>query len=149
MRRSRLIGVLVLLATAASLLAAACSTDATSTPVYAPAPPPRSTIISSTPDVSPILRSRGGQALTLIHEEFAADSPISTTAALTGFLPGERIEVTLSASDGSSVSLGIATANVVGLASLDFRVDGLSADTYALMAIGDEGNKASGALFIK
>ncbi len=85
----------------------------------------------------------------LLRNNFSADLPISTIAVLTGFEPGESIEVTLIASDGSTSPLGSATANGDGIADVDIRHDGLAAGAYLIEALGDGGGKASHALFIK
>ncbi len=85
----------------------------------------------------------------LMRNNFSADLPVSTTAVLTGFEPGESIAVTLMAGDGSSTSLGTATANDGGIADVDVRHDGLAAGTYAVEAAGDGGGKASAAIFVK
>ena len=85
----------------------------------------------------------------LVRNNFAADLPVSTTAALTGFEEGEQVAVELIAEDGSSTSLGSATANAGGMASVDVRHDGLAAGMYSIEAVGDGGGKASTALFVK
>ena len=86
----------------------------------------------------------------LLRNTFSADLPIATTVMLTGFLEGESVEVVLEASDGSSMGLGTVTARGRdGLASVDFRHDGLAAGIYAVLAIGDGGSKASYPLFVK
>ena len=85
----------------------------------------------------------------LIRNTFSADLPISTTAMLSGFKEGESIEVSLMSEDGSSTSVGTATANRDSLAQVDFRHDGLAAGTYAVLAIGDGGSKAICPLFVK
>lgn len=85
----------------------------------------------------------------LVRNNFAADLPVSTTAALTGFEEGEQVAVELLAGDGSSTSLGSATANAGGMASVDVRHDGLAAGMYSIEAVGDGGGKASAALFVK
>ena len=85
----------------------------------------------------------------LVRNNFAADLPVSTTAALTGFEEGEQIAVELIAEDGSSTSLGSATANAGGMGSADVRHDGLAAGMYSIEAVGDGGGKASTALFVK
>lgn len=84
-----------------------------------------------------------------MRNNFAADLPVSTTAVLTGFEPDESIDVTLMAGDGSSTSLGSATANAGGIGEVDVRHDGLAAGTYSVEAVGDGGGKASAALFVK
>ena len=53
-------------------------------------------------------------SVVLIRNAFNADLPISTTAALWGFLDGEQIAVTLMAEDGSEVHMGSATARKGG-----------------------------------
>ncbi len=87
--------------------------------------------------------------VTLVRNTFSADLPVSTTAALTGFEPDESIAVTLMAGDGSSTSLGSATADAGGMGSVDVRHDGLAAGMYSIEAVGDGGGKASTALFVK
>lgn len=87
--------------------------------------------------------------MTLVRNTFSADLPVSTTAALTGFEPDESVAVTLMAGDGSSTSLGSATADAGGMGSVDVRHDGLAAGMYSIEAVGDGGGKASTALFVK
>ena len=124
MRPSSLNGVLVPLALAASLLVAACGADATPT-------------LLPTTDVD------------LERNNFAADLPISTTAYLYDFLMGESIDVSLVASNGTAASLGTAEANRGGLASIDFRHDGLSEGQYQIVALGDQGSKTSTVFIVK
>ncbi len=85
----------------------------------------------------------------LERNNFAADLPISTTAYLYDFLMGESIDVSLVASNGTAASLGTAEANRGGLASIDFRHDGLSEGQYQIVALGDQGSKASTVFIVK
>jgi hypothetical protein len=85
----------------------------------------------------------------LERNTFSADLPIATTVTLTGFLEGESVDVVLMASDGTSVALGTATADAGTMGSVDLRHDGLGAGTYAVLATGDGGGKASVALYVK
>ena len=62
---------------------------------------------------------------------------------------GEKIAITLMAEDGSEASMGTATANAGGLASVDIRHDGLPAGLYAVVARTEGGAKASTAFFVK
>ena len=87
--------------------------------------------------------------VTLVRNNFAANLPVSTTAALTGFEPDESVSVTLMAGDGTSTTMGSATADAGGMASVDIRHDGLAAGMYSVEAVGDGGGKASDALFVK
>ncbi len=85
----------------------------------------------------------------LERSHFLPDLPISTTAVLSGFLEGEEIDLTLVASDGVLTSMGTATANAGGIASLDIRHDGLPAGTYAVIAVGDQGSKDATGFYVK
>ena len=80
---------------------------------------------------------------------FSADLPIATTVSLTGFLEGESVEVVLMASDGTSLVLGTATADAGTMGDVDLRHDGLAAGSYAILATGDGGGKASTRLYVK
>ena len=80
---------------------------------------------------------------------FSADLPIATTATLTGFVPGESVEVVLHASDGSTMALGTVTADDGTMGAVDVRHDGMAVGTYAILATGDGGGKDSAALYVK
>ena len=131
--------VLMLPILATSLLVTACFADATS-----PKPTPH---YSTRGDVIPILNPAAPE-IYLVYNLFVPDQRISTSAELTHFLPGERINVTLTASDGAQARLGTATADDSGTASVDIRHDPLSEGTYEVMAIGNGGGKANATLFV-
>ena len=85
----------------------------------------------------------GARAVTLTRSVFAANRPVTAAAVFTGFGAGEEINVTLVSGDGARRSLGAATANDGGMASLDVSLDGLDAGVYAV-----EGGLATAALVI-
>ena len=142
-----LTNMLLLLALSASLLVAGCGADAAPTPTPAPHPTPTPCLCSShhcySEDVDPCTR------VDLERNHFAVDLPISTTAVLAFFEPGELIEVTLTASDGSALVMGIATANEGWMAAVDIEHDGLPEGVYVIEAASETGGRATTPLFVK
>ena len=135
---------LALLAVIFSLLVAGCSADATPTPLPTPTSTP------STPPHGPGTECAPTDTnVFLTGNNFTADLPIATTVALTGFQPGEMIEVLVIASDGSQIPSETTTANDGCMAAVDIRHDGLPKGMYLIGAEGDGGGKASAALYVK
>lgn len=146
MRRLSFHRVLMLHTLAISLLVNACVANAIPTPFPTAMPPATPTPQSSTrAEVIPIPDHSN---IYLVYNLFLPGQRISTAAELTRFLPGERVDVTLKASDGSQARLGAATANDDGMASVDLRHDGLSEGKYTVTATGDGGSEANAALLV-
>ena len=146
MRRFSLYRVLMLPTLATSLLVNACIADAMPTPFPTAMPPATPTPQSSTRgEVIPI---PDPPKIYLVYNLFVPGQRINTAAELTRFLPGEKIDVTLKAGDGSQAPLGTATADDGGMASVDIRHDGLSEGKYAVTATGDGGSEADAALLV-
>ena len=74
---------------------------------------------------------------------------MSITATLVGFEADESIDITLVFGDGSTVSWGSVSANAGGIGSAALTHDGLASGTYAVLADGGNGGKASAALTVK
>lgn len=85
----------------------------------------------------------GARAVTLTRSVFTANRPVTAAAVFTGFGAGEEFDVTLISGDGTRRSIGAATANGGGVASLDVSLDGLDAGVYAVT-----GGPATAALVI-
>lgn len=146
MRRFSLYRVLMLPALATSLLVNACIADAMPTPFPTPMP-----LVTPTPQSSTrgeVIPMPDPPKIYLVYNLFVPGQRINTAAELTRFLPGEKIDVTLKASDGSQAPLGTATADDGGMASVDIRHDGLSEGKYAVTATGDGGSEADAALLV-
>ena len=140
MRRYRINSILVLPTLILSLLLAGCGEDG-----GGGTPTPSSRGINGH-DHPP---SMYVESIDLFRDSFSADLPISTTAVLTGFEPGELIEVTLTASDGSALVIGIATANEGWMAAVDIEHDGLPEGVYVIEAASETGGRATTPLFVK
>ena len=72
-----------------------------------------------------------------------------TTVYGTGWGAGERVSVVVMSDDGSSVSLGSATASAGGAFTMEAGATGLPKGGYGVIATGNQGGLASGLLLIK
>lgn len=87
--------------------------------------------------------------MTLFRQNFSADLPIADMVYLSGFLAGESVDVSLVASDGTTASLGTATADDGGMGAVELRHAGLGQGQYSVVAVGDGGGKASASFIVK
>ena len=74
---------------------------------------------------------------------------VESTVYGTGWGSGESVDVEVVSDDGSTVSLGTATASAGGAFDMDAGGTGLAQGGYGVVATGDQGGLASGLLIIK
>ncbi len=72
---------------------------------------------------------------------------VGSTVYGTGWTSGESVDVDVVSGDGSSTSLGSATANAGGAFEMD--ASGMSSGGYSVVATGNQGGQASGLLIVK
>ena len=72
---------------------------------------------------------------------------VGSTVHGTGWEAGESVDVDAVSDDGSSTSLGSATANAGGAFNMD--ASALSSGGYSIVAVGNRGGQASGLLMVK
>ena len=72
---------------------------------------------------------------------------VGSTVYGTGWGSGESVDVDAVSDDGSPTSLGTATANAGGSFNVD--ASSLSLGGYGIVAVGNQGGKASGVLIVK
>ena len=74
-------------------------------------------------------------------------SVVESTVYGTGWSVGESVDVEAVSADGSSVSLGSATANAGGAFEID--ASGLGTGGYSIVATGNQGGLDSTVLIVK
>ena len=74
---------------------------------------------------------------------------VGLTVHGTGWAAGESVDVDVVSADGSTISLGSATANGGGSFEVDASGTGLGQGGYGVVATGNQGGLASGLLIIK